>query len=50
MSNEELVEKLEILKHLIEWEHSLDYVVALDEAIRRLKADGQSEEVDGRTS
>lgn len=50
MSNKELVEKLEVLKHLIEWGHSLDYVVALDEAIRRLKADGQGEEVDGRTS
>jgi hypothetical protein len=57
MSDEELILKLLVLKHSIEWEYSLEYVIALDEAIRRLNekrqgksADGQEAGVDGEAN
>lgn len=46
MSNKEIIEKLQVLKCLIEWHYSLDYVIAIDEAIRRINEKGRSEEMD----
>lgn len=40
---QELIETIERLKAEIEWDHSLDYQVALDKVLRLLRyIDGQS--------
>lgn len=43
----ELIQKLKLLKAEIEWEHSIEYQILLDEVIEVLK-DGQSEISDGQ--
>ena len=44
MKIKEIIETLEIIKAAVEWDYPLDYAIAIDEAIKILKAVGKEDE------